>query len=161
MKKFSFAILGAVAVMFFASYQSGDSKDANGNTPSMVVEKMYQSLKSKDYAEAVSYNKIPDTVKIEKKNTIYEEFKDVEPDKDNKVVVTSADWKDFLIGKMESLGEDYVLESWEIFPEEVSKTDINSAKVKTRIHFTDKNGQHDSECSFSLRRSDNVWLIIG
>ena len=150
----------AVSTLFFASCQSGDSHDANGDTPSSVVEKMYKAIKANDFAAAASYNKIPDTVKIEKKN-VFEQFKNNPTDKDGKVIVTNEQWKAFLIDKMQTQSENYTLDSWEIVDEEISNTDPNSAKVKTKIKFTTPKGQQETECSFPLKRDNNVWLIIG
>ncbi|MBP5546446.1 MAG: hypothetical protein J6X59_04100 [Bacteroidales bacterium] len=163
MKKLSLIILCAVSTLFFASCQTGDSKDKNGDTPSAVVEKMYQAIKDKDFDKAASFNKLPDTVKIEKKN-IYKDFQIdslYQTDKDGKVIVPNEDWKTFLIGKMKAQSEEYTLDSWEIVDEEVSNTDPNSAKVKTKIKFTTKKGQQETECSFPMKREGNVWKIIG
>ena len=67
MKKLSI-IIYVVLALFFVSCKNGDTKDANGDTPSTVVDKMYQAIKANNFAEAVSYNKIPDTVRIPVKN---------------------------------------------------------------------------------------------
>lgn len=160
MKKLSLTLICAIAVLFFASCQSADSKDANGNTPSTVVEKMYQAIQENDFATAASFNKIPDTVKINKDN-IYQQFKDNPTDKNGKVIVTGEQWKSFLVERMTTQSEDFSLISWEIVSEEISKTDPNSAKVKTKIKIKTQKGQLETECSFPLKREKNVWLIIG
>ena len=165
MKKLSLIILcAAVSTLFFASCQSGDSKDANGDTPSSVVNKMYEAIKAKDFDKAVSYNKIPDTIKFDTvkiKKNLYKEFQNDSIDKDGKVIVTNEDWKAFLINMMKAQSEDYTLDSWEIVDEEISNTDPNSAKVKAKIKFTTKKVQHETECSFPLKREKNIWMIIG
>lgn len=160
MKKLSLIILCAVSVAIFASCQTGNKEDANGNTPSTVVDKMYKAIQAYDFVEAASYTKIPDTVKIADKN-IYEQFNANPIDENGKVVVTGEDWTAFLIEKMKLQSEDYTLDSWEIVKEEISKTDPNSAKVKTKIHITTSNGKSDAECSFPMKRENNIWLIIG
>ena len=153
----------AVSVLFFASCQTADSKDANGDTPSAVVEKMYQAIQAQDFATAVSYNKIPDTVKIklEKEGNIYEQFQGCPTDKDGKVIVTGDEWKAFLMEKMQMQSEGYTLDSWEILSEEVSNTDPNAAKVKTRIHLTREGVKSETDCSFPMKRENGIWLIIG
>lgn len=156
----------AVSALMFASCQTGEKEDANGNTPSSVVDKMYQAIQANDFAEAASYNKIPDTVKIAinaEKPNIYEQFQGNSKDKDGKVIITNEEWKAFLTEKMQAQADsaNYILESWEIVKEEISKTDPNSAKVKTKIHIKTKNGVSDAECSFPLKRENNIWLIIG
>lgn len=160
MKKLSLIIVCAVAALCFVSCQTANSEDANGNTPSTVVEKMYQAIKANDYALATSYTKIPDNVKIVKEN-LYEQFVNNPIDENGKVVVSSDEWRAFLIEKMELQSEGYSLDSWEIVSEEISKTDPNSAKVKTKIRITTQNGQSEAECSFPLKRENNIWLIIG
>ena len=162
MKKISFVILCAVATLVFASCKTGDNKDANGDTPSSVVEKMHKAIKANNFDEAVSYSKIPDTLKIKivEKN-IYEQFKDNPTDKDGKVIVTSDEWKAFLISKMEAESKGSTLDSWEIVDEEISNTDPNSAKVKVKIKRTTEKGQQEAEKTFPLKREDNVWKIIG
>lgn len=162
MKKISLVIVCAVSALLFASCQTGTREDANGNTPSSVVEKMYQAIQAKDFAMAASYNRIPDTVKIKlaEGGKIYEQFQS-NPVENEKIIITSEEWKSFLIGKMETLSENYSLDSWEIVSEEISNTDPNSAKVKTKIHVTTQEGESDVECSFPLKRDNNIWLIIG
>lgn len=160
MKKISFALICTLLAFVFTSCQSGDNKDANGNTPSTVVEKMYQAIQTKDFALAASYNRLPDNVKISKEN-IYDQFKDYPADENGKVIITKEDWYNFLIDRMTVQSENYSLDSWEIVAEEVSNTDPNSAKVKTKIKITNQNVQSEAECSFLLKRENNIWFIIG
>lgn len=162
MKKLSLTIICALSVLFFASCQTGDKKDANGNTPSDVVEKMYKAIQTNDFELAASFNKIPDTVKINKENA-YTQFAGNPTDKkdDKKIVVTGEEWKSFLIERMKSMCEQFTLVSYEIIAEEISNTDPNSAKVKTKITTQSKNGQNVTECSFPLKRENNIWVIIG
>jgi hypothetical protein len=148
-------------VLFFASCQSDAKKeDANGNTPSTVVDKMYQAVKAKDFATAVAYNKIPDNVKIVNSN-LYEQFVGYPANEDGKVIVPGDEWKSFLIDKMQSQSENYALLDWEIVSEEISKTDPNSAKVKTKIHIMNGGSESKVDCSFPLKRENGIWLIIG
>ena len=166
MKKLSLIVIFALTALFFASCQTGKREDKNGDTPTSVVDKMYQAIKTNDYEIAASYNKIPDTIKMklmDEKN-VYQDFQNnpkVNGKKDVKVVITGEEWKSFLVKKMKDQSEGYSLDSWEIVSEEISKTDPNSAKVKTKIQITTKDGKSEAECSFPLKREDDVWLIIG
>ena len=56
---------------------------------------------------------------------------------------------------------NYVLKSYEVVSEEISNTDPNSAKVKTKITYTKNGVDGEAECSFPLKRENDVWLIIG
>ncbi len=156
----------ALAVLFAAACQKAERKDANGHTPSDVVEQMYKAIQANDFATAATFNKIPDTVKIapKKQGNMYDEFKDCPidtTDKKGKVIIPGEDWTNFLIDRMEQQSEDFSLVSWEIVKEEISKTDPNSAKVKTKIVVKTKKGQSEAECSFPLKREKNIWVIIG
>lgn len=164
MKKLSL-IICALTAFFFVSCQQGNPKDKNGDTPKDVVEKMYQSVKAKDFDVAVSYNKIPDTIKMklmDEKN-VYQEFQNNAKDKDGNVIILGEEWKTFVIEQMkgQSSSSKYSLDNWEIVSEEISKTDPNSAKVKTKIQIITQNGKSEAECSFPLKRENGVWLIIG
>ena len=166
MKKLSLIVICALTALFFASCQTGKREDKNGDTPSSVVDKMYQAVKAQNFDTAALYNKIPDTIKMklmDEKN-VYQEFQNnpkVNGKKDVKVIITGEEWRAFLIEKMKNQSKDYSLDSWEIVSEEISKTDPNSAKVKTKIQITTQNGKSEAECSFPLKREDDVWLIIG
>ena len=159
MKKLSLIILSAMMAFFFASCQTSEPKDANGNTPKDVVEKMYQAIKANDYVTAASFNKIPDTIKMKAEN-VYPQFQN-NSKKGDKIIILGEEWGAFVIERMKNYSSDYSLDSWEIVSEEISNTDPNSAKVKTKIHITTKNGQSEAECSFPLKRENGVWLIIG
>ena len=166
MKKLSLIVVFALTALFFASCQTGKREDKNGDTPTSVVDKMYQAIKAGDFEIAASYNKIPDTIKMklmDEKN-VYQDFQNnpkVNDKKDVKVVIMGEEWKAFLIKKMKDQSEGYSLDSWEIVSEEISKTDPNSAKVKTKITYTKNGVDGEAECSFPLKRENDVWLIIG
>lgn len=168
MKKLSI-IIYVVLALFFVSCKNGDTKDANGDTPSTVVDKMYQAIKANNFAEAVSYNKIPDTVRIPVKNkNIYEGFKNcpVEQGKKNDgtdvYIIAKEEWEEFLLSMIQQQYLNASLESWQIIDENISKTDPNSAKVKTKITIKIKDGSSkERECSFPLKRENGKWLIIG
>lgn len=160
MKKSSLTILFAAIALLFASCKTGDPKDANGDTPSTVVEKMYKAIQSNDFATAASYNKIPDTVKIDAKNC-YTQFANNPSNKDEKIIITGEEWKSFLVERMQAQNSEFSLIKWTIVSEEISKTDPNSAKVKTKITIKKQNGQYDVDCSFPMKRENNVWKIIG
>lgn len=149
----------AVAAFFFASCQTGVREDKNGDTPTSVVEKMYKAIQNNDFAAAAEFNKIPDTVKMKAEN-VYPEFK-ANPVVDGKVIITGDQWRTYVIQRMKDESVGYTLDSWEIVSEEISKTDPNSAKVKTKIQVTTKNGKSEAECSFPLKRENDVWRIIG
>lgn len=149
----------AVAAFFFASCQTGVREDRNGDTPTSVVDKMYKAIQSNDYAAAAEFNKIPDTIKM-KADNVYPEFK-ANPVVDGKVIITGDQWRAYVIERMKGESVGYTLDSWEIVSEEISKTDPNSAKVKTKIQVTTKNGKSEAECSFPLKRENDVWRIIG
>lgn len=157
MKKISFMAVFAIIALFLTSCQTGVREDNNGNTPTAVVEKMYQAIKAGDFDTAATFNRLPDTIRI-KAEGVYQEFKGNPKDKDGNVVITAKDWIPFVISKMQ---DSYTLESWEIVSEEISNTDPNSAKVKTTIHLSTDKGMIDSDCSFPLKRENGVWLIIG
>ena len=159
MKKLSLIILCAMMAFFFVSCQTSEPKDSNGNSPKDVVEKMYQAIKAKDYVTAASFNKIPDTVKMKAEN-VYPQFQN-NPKKGDKVIILGEEWGAFVIERLKNYSTGYSLDSWEIVSEEISNTDPNSAKVKTKIHITSKNGQSEAECSFPLKRENDIWLIIG
>lgn len=159
MKKLSLIVMCAVAAFFFASCQTGVREDKNGDTPTSVVDKMYKAIQSNDYAAAAEFNKIPDTIKM-KADNVYPEFK-ANPVVDGKVIITGDQWRAYVIERMKGESVGYTLDSWEIVSEEISKTDPNSAKVKTKIQVTTKNGKSEAECSFPLKRENDVWRIIG
>ena len=162
MKKILSYIIAGLITMSFVSCQQGEREDKNGNTPSSVVEKMYQAVNNNDFETAVSYNKFPDTIKIapKKDENMYEQFKNNQKDKDGKYIILREEWISFIIKQMKE-NVDYSLESWEIISEEISNTDPNSAQVKTKIHIK-KNGEETvTDSSFPLKREDGVWLIIG
>ena len=159
MKKLSLIVMCAVAAFFFASCQTGVREDRNGDTPTSVVDKMYKAIQSNDYAAAAEFNKIPDTIKM-KADNVYPEFK-ANPVVDGKVIITGDQWRAYVIERMKGESVGYTLDSWEIVSEEISKTDPNSAKVKTKIQVTTKNGKSEAECSFPLKRENDVWRIIG
>ena len=161
MKRLSLIVVCAIAALFFASCQTGKREDKNGNTPSDVVDSMYVAIQNKDFVKAASYNKLPDTIKMKEKN-VYPDFKS-NSKKDDKIIITREEWSKFVVGQMDKQGQDeeFELVSWEIVSEEISKTDPNSAKVKTKIQISTKNGKSEAECSFPLKREDDVWKIIG
>lgn len=164
MKKVTLIVVCAMAALFFASCQTGKREDKNNDTPSSVVDKMYKAIQNNDFAEAAKYNRIPDTIKMDETH-VYEEFKNNKK-ADGKVVITKEEWQNFVIEKMKNQSAGFTLDSWEIVSEEISNTDPNSAKVNTKIHITrtDKDGnavKSEAECSFPLKRENDVWLIIG
>ncbi|MBQ3709354.1 MAG: hypothetical protein II887_01485 [Bacteroidales bacterium] len=166
MKKISLIVICALTALFFASCQTGKREDKNGDTPTSVVDKMYQAIKANDFESAASYNKIPDTIKMKLKEetNVYQEFQNnpkIKDKKDVKVIITGDEWRTFLINKMQNQSKDYSLDSWEIVSEEISKTDPNSAKVKTTIHITNKGVASEADCSFPLKRENDEWKIIG
>ena len=149
MKKISLIIVCALA-LFFVSCQTADNHDKNGDTPTTVVEKMYKHLMMDDYIGAADYCKIPDSVKPE----VYDKYFN-----DNAELKGMA-WKEIVIAKMKQ-SSDCKLIDFEVVAEEVSKTDPNNATVKTKI--TVKKGENEAktDCSFPLKRDENVWKIIG
>ena len=161
MRKLSLIVICALTAVLFASCQTGEKKDKNGDTPETVVKKMYQALQDKDYDKVASFSKIPDTVKIEKSDlALYKEFQNNAQNKNGKIVILGEDWSKFIVNQMKQ-DTVYKLDKYEIVSEEISKTDPNSAKVKTKIQVTTSAGQSEAECSFPLKKEDNVWLIIG
>ncbi|MBR5082772.1 MAG: hypothetical protein IKX35_10075 [Bacteroidales bacterium] len=148
MKKISLIILCAMSAVFFVSCQTGDPKDSNGDTPSSVVEKMYQAIQNNQFEEAASYCKVPEKVD--------------NMDSYNAGKQGSA-WKDIVISTMveQSKVSNYVLKNYEVVSEEISNTDPNSAKVKTKITYSKNGVDGEAECSFPLKRENDIWLIIG
>ena len=148
MKKLSLIIICALTTLFFASCQTGKREDSNGNTPSSVVEKMYQAIQNNQFEEAATYCKVPE--KVDNSGS-YNAAKN------------GAAWKDIVISTMveQSKVSNYVLKGYEVVSEEISNTDPNSAKVKTKITYTKNGVDGEAECSFPLKRENDVWLIIG
>ena len=159
MKKLSLIVICAFTALFFASCQSGKKTDKYGHTPSQVVDEMYKAIQIKDYAAAAEFTKIPDTILMDPNKT-YPQFKN-NPKKGDKIVITGKDWKDFVVKRMKEQSADFTLDRWVVKSEEISNTDPNSAKVKTTIYITTKDGKSEADCSFPLKRENNVWLIIG
>ena len=161
MKKLSLIVICAFTALLFASCQSAKKEDKNGRTPSMVVDEMYKAMKDNRYDVAADFTKIPDTIKM-KEEVAYPDFMGNEK-KDGKIIIAGDVWKKFVISQMQNQSESarFELESWEIVSEEISNTDPNSAKVKTRIHITTNDGKSDADCSFPMKRENGVWLIIG
>lgn len=159
MKKISLLVICAITALFFASCQSGEKADKNNRTPEGVVDEMYKAIKAGEFAKAAEFTKIPDTVKMDEKKA-YKEFAN-NPKKDGKVIIAGEEWRRFVVKKMEEQSADFSLDSWEIVSEEISNTDPNSAKVKTKIHITNKGIASEADCSFPLKRENGVWLIIG
>ena len=137
-----------MSAVFFVSCQTGDPKDSNGDTPSSVVEKMYQAIQNNQFEEAASYCKVPEKVD--------------NMDSYNAGKQGSA-WKDIVISTMveQSKVSNYVLKNYEVVSEEISNTDPNSAKVKTKITYSKNGVDGEAECSFPLKRENDIWLIIG
>lgn len=148
MKKLSLIAICALTAFFFASCQAGDPKDSNGDTPSTVVEKMYKAIQDNQFGEAAKYCKLPEAVDNMEK---YDAGK------------AGKAWKDIVISQMEEQSKvaNYELKKFEIVKEEISKTDPNSAKVNTRITYSKNGVDGEADCSFPLKRENNVWLIIG
>ena len=148
MKKLSILLACVLIALCFTSCQSGTREDKNGDTPSSVVEKMYQAIQNDQFGEAATYCKIPEKVDNMKSYSASE---------------NGATWKDIVISTMvgQSKVSSYILKSYEVVTEEISKTDPNSAKVKTRITYSKNGVDGKADCSFPLKREDGVWLIIG
>ena len=148
MKKLSLIVICTLTALFFASCQSGKREDKNGDTPSSVVEKMYKATQNNQFEEAASYCKIPD--KVDNMDS-YSAAK------------SGAAWKDIVISTMveQSKASNYVLKSYEIVSEEISNTDPSSAKVNTKITYSKNGVDGEAECSFPMKRENDVWLIIG
>lgn len=148
MKKLSSIFVCLVIALLFASCQTSVREDKNGNTPSSVVEKMYQALQNNKYEQAAEFCKIPEEV---------DNIQKYDAAKQGKA------WKDIVILKMEEQSKisGYSLKKFEIVSEEISNTDPNSAKVKTKIYYSTSKGEEEAECSFPLKRENDIWLIIG
>ncbi len=148
MKKLSLIVICALTALFFASCQTGKREDSNGNTPSSVVEKMYQAVQNNQFEEAATYCKVPEKV---------------DNSESYNAAKNGAAWKDIVISTMveQSKASGYVLKSYEVVSEEISNTDPNSAKVKTKITYTKNGVDGEAECSFPLKRENDIWLIIG
>ena len=154
----------AMAALLFASCQTGKREDKNNDTPTSVVDKMYKAIQNNDFDEAAKYTRIPDTIKMDETHA-YKEFQN-NSKTDGKVIIAKEQWQKFVTEKMKNQSAGFTLDSWEIVSEEISNTDPNSAKVNTKIHITrkDKDGKDvksEAECSFPLKRENDVWLIIG
>lgn len=156
MKKIVSIICGAMLMAGFASCGSATpEKDKNGDTPKMVVERMYQSIQQNDFATAVSCCNVPDTVVIknmkdENGNVRY----DTIPNNVERVMESMS---------VQSQQASYrTIKSWEL-EEEGDKTDPNLAKVKAKVVFEAKDGKTETvETSFPMKRGrDNVWKING
>ena len=148
MKKLSLIVICALTALLFASCQAGKREDSKGNTPSSVVETKYKAIQNNQFEEAATYCKVPDKVdNIEKYNA----------------AKNGSSWNDIVISAMveQSKVSNYVLKSYEVVSEEISNTDPNSAKVKTKITYTKNGVDGEAECSFPLKRENDVWLIIG
>lgn len=159
MKKISLLVICAVTAFIFASCQAGEKADNNNRTPKDVVDEMYKAIQAGNFDEAAAFTKIPDAVKMEEEK-VYKEFAN-NPREDGKVIIAGEEWRNFVVNKMQEQSADFSLDSWEIVSEEVSNTDPNSAKVKTKIHITNKGVASEADCSFPLKRENGVWLIIG
>lgn len=130
-------------------------KDKNGDTPKMVVERMYQSIQQNDFVTAVSCCNVPDTVVIknmkdENGNVRY----DTIPNNVERVMESMS---------VQSQQASYrTIKSWEL-EEEGDKTDPNLAKVKAKVVFESLDGKTETvEASFPMKRGrDNVWKING
>lgn len=160
MKKISLVVICALTALLFASCQTGKREDKNGNTPTSVVEKMYKAIQNNKFDEAASYCKIPDTIKMAEKH-VYKEFNNEKFAKKDGKVIIGEEWNAFVIEKMKNESADFKLDTFWVVSEEISKTDPNSAKVKTRIRVIKKGVTSESDCSFPLKRENDIWLIIG
>ncbi len=156
MKKIVSIICVAMLMTGFVSCGSATpEKDKNGDTPKMVVERMYQSIQQNDFATAVSCCNVPDTVVIknmkdENGNVRY----DTIPNNVERVMESMS---------VQSQQASYrTIKSWEL-EEEGDKTDPNLAKVKAKVVFEAKDGKTETvETSFPMKRGrDNVWKING
>ena len=156
MKRIVSIICGAMLMAGFVSCGSAiPEKDKNGETPKMVVERMYQAIQQNDFETAVSCCNVPDMVVIknmkdENGNVRYDTIpNNVERVMESMLVQTQqASYR--------------IIKSWEL-EEEGDKTDPNLAKVKAKVVFEAKDGKTETvETSFPMKRGrDNVWKING
>ena len=156
MKKIVSIICGAILMAGFMSCGSAvPEKDKNGDTPKMVVERMYQAIQQNDFATAVSCCNVPDTVVI--KN-----MKDADGNVKYDTIPNNAErvMEAMFVQTQQSTYRE--IKSWEL-EEEGDKTDPNLAKVKAKVVFESKDGKTETvESSFPMKRGrDNVWKING
>ena len=154
MKRLSLLIVCALA-LFITSCQKADNRDINGNTPTKVVEMMYNYIQNNDYESAADCCKIPESVDDKVYATYAKEYFEA-----GEAVPT---WKEIVIKNMVKQGDEsgIKLVDFKVISEEISKTDPNNANVKTVITIIKNDVQSEAECSFPLKREENVWRIIG
>lgn len=156
MKKIVSIICGAIIMAGFVSCGSViPEKDKNGDTPKMVVERMYQSIQQNDFATAVSCCNVPDTLVIKNMKDANGKVRfDTIPNNIERVMEA------MLVQTQQSSYRK--IKSWEL-EEEGDKTDPNLAKVKAKVTFESKDGKTETiEASFPMKRGrDNVWRING
>lgn len=156
MKKIVSIICGAMLMTGFVSCGSAvPEKDKNGDTPKMVVERMYQSIQQDDFETAISCCNVPDTVVVKNMKDANGEVRyDTISNNVERVMETM---------RVQMQQPSYrKINSWEL-EEEGDKTDPNLAKVKAKVVFEAKDGKTETvETSFPMKRNrDNVWKING
>lgn len=141
--------------LFITSCQKADNRDINGDTPTTMVERMYNCIQNNDYEGAAKCCKIPVSVDDKVYATYAKEYLDA-----GEAVPT---WKEIVINNMIKQGEEsgITLVDYKVISEEISKTDPNNANVKTIISIIKNDIQSETECSFPLKREENIWRIIG
>ena len=154
MKRLSIIIVCALA-LFITSCQKADNRDINGNTPTKVVEMMYKCIQNDDYVGAAKCCKIPESVDDKVYATYAKEYLEADG--------TIPTWREIVINSMikQDAESKVELAEFTVISEEISKTDPNNANVKTRIVIVKNDVKSEAECSFPLKREENVWKIIG
>ena len=160
MKKISLFIVCAIALLL-VSCQVAVREDSNNQTPTSVVEKMYENIQKGNYEAAAEYCKIPDSVKVD----VYEKYQAKYPE------YKGMDWKNIVINSMNKQKEGFELKKFEVISEEISNTDPNNATVKTIITIVKNGVESTAECSFPVKRESfqkendttfyQEWKIIG
>ncbi len=156
MKRIVSIICGTMLMTGLVSCGSATpEKDKNGDTPKMVVERMYQSIQQNDFATAVACCNVPDTVVIKNMKDANGNVRfDTIPNNVERVTKAMLD---------QTMQSSYrVIKSWDV-EEEGDRTDPNLAKVKATVVFESKDGKTETvETSFPMKRGrDNVWKING
>ena len=156
MKKIVSIICGAMLMAGFVSCGSAaPEKDKNGDTPKMVVERMYQAIQQNDFETAISCCNVPDTV-------IIKNIKDANGDVRYDTIPNNFERVKENMRVQTQQSSYRKIKSWEL-EEEGDKTDPNLAKVKAKVVFETKDGKTETvEASFPMKRGrDGIWKING
>ena len=140
---------------FVSCGSAAPEKDKNGDTPKMVVERMYQAIQQNDFETAISCCNVPDTV-------IIKNIKDANGDVRYDTIPNNFERVKENMRVQTQQSSYRKIKSWEL-EEEGDKTDPNLAKVKAKVVFETKDGKTETvEASFPMKRGrDGIWKING